>query len=240
MEERLQKVLAQAGISSRRKAENLIVDKRVKVNGIIVETLGYKVSTKDVIHVDDVLISRLEKKYFLLNKPDGYLCVTDDKLGRKNIFELFDKNDFDYQLHTVGRLDFHTTGLIIVTNDGDLTKKMTHKHAKILSHYQVRVSGIVLKQSIRDLRLGFKYLEKTIKPHVVSLMELDKKNKTTLIEIALNQGHVRAIKEVFKSLNHPVKKITRMTIDFLTTDQIAKGSYRSLKIHEIKKLQNLT
>lgn len=239
MEMRLQKALANSGVSSRRQAENLIVEGRVKVNGIVVNTLGTKVSNSDIIHVDDVLVTKNEKKYFLLNKPAGYICVTDDKLGRKTIFDLIDESDFDNQLHSIGRLDFHAQGLIIVTNDGNLTKVLTNKDKKINAVYQLRVSGIVLKSEVREMRKGFKYQKEFIKPLSVSIVELDKQYKTTLLEIIVNQGHGPALKSMLSEYNHQVKKLTRLTYDFLTTEGIKRGSYRNLKIHEVKRLQNL-
>ena len=150
---RLQKVLAEAGIASRRKSEELIIAGRVKVNGIITKELGLKVNPKkDEILVDDKPITKEIKVYYLLNKPAGVVTTVKDEKNRPTVLDLLKEEDKDMRIYPVGRLDFETQGLIILTNDGDLTYKLTHPKYGIEKEYLARINGIMIKNQLRDLR----------------------------------------------------------------------------------------
>lgn len=236
--ERLNKVLAQAGIASRRKADEIVLAGRVKVNGTIITELGYKVKKSDVVLVDDKPIVKALKKYFLLNKPTGCLSTTADDKKRRTVMDLLAYEDKEDRLYPIGRLDFDAAGAIILTNDGDLTKALTYNQRVLETEYLVRVKGIVIKEKIRQLRLGI-VIENDLKvvPIDVQLMELDKKNQSTLIRIILNEVKNKQVKSMMKAMGHEVKNITRIRYDFLTLEGVGRGSYRPLKIHEIKRLQ---
>lgn len=153
--ERLQKVIAYAGVASRRKAEQLIVEGKVKVNGVVVKELGTKVSNSDTIEVEGVKLEKEDKVYFLLYKPRAYIsAVTDDK-GRKTVTDIFKKH-VHQRIFPVGRLDYDTTGLLLLTNDGEFSNLMTHPKFKIDKTYIARVKGIPTKQGLMKLQSGIK------------------------------------------------------------------------------------
>ena len=235
--ERLQKVLAQANIASRRKSETIILEGRVKVNGVIVTELGFQVSANDDIEVDGKAIEKAEHLYFLLNKPTGYVSTTSDEKNRKTVIDLLEPEHQTVRLYPVGRLDFDTAGLLLITNDGDLTKRLTHPQHEIEKEYLVRVEGIVIRKKIVELRKGV-MIDKNYKavPKEVRLLELDKKNQSTLLSITLIEGKNKQVRKMIQSLGYEVKKLTRIRYDFLTLEGVERGTYRPLKIHEIKQL----
>ncbi|MFA6800490.1 MAG: pseudouridine synthase [Acholeplasmataceae bacterium] len=234
--ERLQKVLANANIASRRKSEEMILEGRVSVNGEIIKTLGYKVSKNDNIVVDGQSINQAQKVYYLMNKPTGCLSTAKDDKGRKTVIDFLDQEDKDKRVYPVGRLDFDSAGLILLTNDGDLTYRLTHPKYEVEKEYLVRVKGIVIRKEVVQLRKGLKIDQVLLKPKYVHLLELDKVNQSSLLAIVLTEGRNREIRRLFEALNHEVKNLTRVRYDFLTIDGVERGSYRELKIHEIKQL----
>ncbi len=235
--ERLQKVLAHANIASRRKSELIILDGRVKVNDIIVKELGFKVNKKDKIEVDGKPIEMAKHLYFLLNKPTGYVSTTSDNKSRKTVIDLLDIEHKDTRLYPVGRLDYDTAGLLILTNDGEFTKLMTHPKHQMEKEYLVRVEGIVIRKKVVELRKGVVINDDYLAiPKEVRLIELDKNHQSTLLSITLIEGKNKQVRKMMQALGYPVKKLTRIRYDFLTLDKIGRGTYRPLKIHEIKKL----
>jgi 23S rRNA pseudouridine2605 synthase len=235
--ERLQKVLAHSNIASRRKSEEFITSGRVKVNGVVVTELGFKVTSKDTIEVDGQLIERATYQYFLLNKPTGFVSTTSDEKGRKTVLDLLDFEHKSMRLYPVGRLDFDTAGILILTNDGDFTNKMTHPEHQIEKEYLVRAEGIIIRKNIIQLRKGVLIDEDYLSiPKEVRLIELDKEHKSTLLSITLTEGRNKQVRKMLDEIGHPVKKLTRIRYDFLTLEGVERGSYRPLKTHEIKKL----
>lgn len=234
--ERLSKVLAQAGVASRRKAEELIQSNRVKVNGQVVNVLGSKVTAKDVILVDDKPIQKEPLFYYLLNKPTGYLSTVADEHKRRNILDLFRTEDKKTRLYPISKLEYDTAGALIVTNDGELTKQLTQSQVEIESEYNIRVKGIVIKEKIRVLRRGILIDQKNVFPKDVQILELDKAHQSTLIRIIMRHADSKLVRRIFKTLGHEVKNMTRIRYDFLTLEGIERGSYRILKNHEVKKL----
>jgi 23S rRNA pseudouridine2605 synthase len=235
--ERLQKVLAQANIASRRKSEGYITSGRVKVNGIVITELGYKVDKKDKIEVDGKPIELAEHLYFLLNKPVGYVSTTSDEKNRPTVLDLLDPELRSTRLYPVGRLDFDTAGLLLLTNDGDFTNKMTHPEHEIEKEYLVRCEGIIIRKLIVQLREGVlidgDYMAI---PKSVRVMELNKGMQSTLLSIILTEGRNKEVRKMCDAIGHPVRKLTRIRYDVLTLEGVERGSYRPLKPHEIKKL----
>lgn len=237
---RLQKVLADAGIASRRKSEKLILDGRVKVNGKVVTELGFKVKDSDEVLFDNKLVTREKKVYYLLNKPTGYISTVSDEKGRKTVLDLLDPEEVQERVYPVGRLDFDSAGLILLTNDGDLTYKLTHPKHEVEKEYQVRVKGIVIRKTLKELRKGVIIDDNHLaKPKNAYIVELDKKYQTTLLRVTLTEGRNREVRKIFENLGHPVINLTRIRYAFLTTEGVGRGYYRKLKIHEIKKLKQL-
>jgi 23S rRNA pseudouridine2605 synthase len=235
--ERLQKILAQANIASRRKSEEIILEGRVKVNGVIVKELGFKVNRSDKIEVDGKPIELAEHLYFLLNKPTGFVSTTSDEKNRKTVLDLLTEEHRDIRLYPVGRLDFDTAGILLLTNDGEFTNLMTHPEHEIEKEYLARVEGIVIRKKIVQLRKGViidgDYMAI---PKEVRLIELNKEQQSTLISITLTEGRNKQVRKMMEAIGHPVKKLTRIRYDFLTLEGVERGAYRALKVHEVKKL----
>jgi 23S rRNA pseudouridine2605 synthase len=238
--ERLQKVLANANVASRRKSEVLISEGRVSVNGEIITTLGYKVNKNDVIKVNGNTIGETKKFYFLLNKPTGFLSTAKDEKGRRTVINLLLDEDKDKRVYPVGRLDYDTAGILLLTNDGDLTYRLTHPKYEVEKEYLVRVKGIVIRKDVVQLRKGLKIDGVFMKPKFIQLLELDKKNQSTLLVVVLTEGRNREIRKLFESINHEVKNLTRTRYDFLTLEGVERGRYRALKVHEVRQLYGHT
>lgn len=234
--ERLSKVIAQAGFASRRKAENLITEGKVKVNGEVINVLGYKVSPKDIITVEGKPLVKEPLVYYLLNKPTGYLSTTTDIHKRRNILDLILKEDQNVRLFPIHKLEYDTAGLLLVTNDGELTKKLTSQSESILKEYVIRTKGIMIRERIREIKRGVKVGNKIIKPVDIAIVELDKAHQSTLVKMIITNESAKELKAMFKQLGHEVKNMTRIRFDSLTLEGVNRGSYRKLKAHEVKYL----
>ena len=235
--ERLQKIIANSGFCSRRKAEELINKGVVKVNGKTVTTLGEKASMEDNITIDGVAINKREDKvYFLLNKPRGIISSSNDEHGRKTVVDLVNSKE---RIYPVGRLDYDTTGLILLTNDGELANKLMHPSNNVVKTYVAKVEGILEKEDIIKLKKGI-YID----DRKVNIVDFKIKNKdviknNTLISISIIEGRNHIVKKIFESLHHQVIKLSRVGYDFLTLDGLKSGEYRELSIKEVKKLYSI-
>lgn len=233
--ERLQKVIANAGYVSRRKAEELISKGKVKVNGKIVRELGTKVTPTDIIEVDDTVISQkdVKKEYYLLNKPRGVVTTTSDDKGRKTVVDLIETSA---RIYPVGRLDYDTTGALILTNDGELANLLMHPKNNIQKLYVAKVKGLVGKDVINKLTNGV-YIDgiKTSKAKA-RIKKYDKKTDTSIVELVIHEGRNHQVKNMFKVLGYEVLKLKRESIAFLDIKNLKSGEYRSLTIKEVKKL----
>ncbi len=234
--ERLQKRIASSGYTSRRKAEELIKEGRVKVNGKTVTELGYKVESKDEIHIDEVLLEKENKVYFLLNKPREVVCTTEDDKHRKIITSLIDT---DLRVFPVGRLDYDTTGLIILTNDGEFANLMTSPKNKIEKVYIAKINGKLLPNEMMALKKGVIIDGKKTRKSRVKIKKYDKKTDTSIIEIGITEGRNHQVKRMFNEVGHKVLKLKRERIAFLTLDGLASKEYRVLTPKEVKQLYNL-
>lgn len=235
--ERLQKYLAECGVSSRRKAEELITSGAVMVNDVIVTELGTKVSANDVVKVNNVIVDKEEHVYYVLNKPVGYITSVKDEKNRPTILDLFEENDKKYRIYPVGRLDYDTAGVLLVTNDGAFSNKLTKANYEVEKEYVARVEGLVTKLEVLDLKRGVTlktgYKTKPCKAKVVSS---DKRNNTTLLNIIIHEGKNHQVRLMCDAIGHPVKKLTRVRVGNITLEGIPKGCYRRLKIHEVKEI----
>ncbi len=235
--ERLQKVIANYGYTSRRKAEELIRQGLVKVNGKVVRKLGTKVSLNDIISVDDNIINKdINYEYYLLNKPRGVISSVSDKENRKTVVDLIKT---DARIYPVGRLDYNTTGLLILTNDGNFANHLMHPSNEIIKTYVAKLEGCITKEDINTLKKGIVIDNRKviIKNFKVKVRNLEK--KTTLVEVSIVEGRNHIIKKVFEKMNLPVLKLSRVGYGFLTIANLRSGEYRKLQIKEVKKFYSL-
>lgn len=233
--ERLQKVMAHAGIASRRKAEQLILEGRVKVNGETVRELGRKVSPEDFIEVDGKPIREEKKVYILLNKPVGYISTVDDPRGRRTVLDLV--ADVKERVYPLGRLDYDTSGLLILTNDGELTYKLTHPSFEVKKTYLVEVEGKPGKELAR-LEKGVMLSDGMTAPAAVAEVKTGKNSTSFLLTI--HEGRNRQVRRMCEAIGYPVKSLKRIKFAFLELGDLPEGRYRYLTEKEIKMLQSLT
>ncbi|MFP7699611.1 pseudouridine synthase [Candidatus Phytoplasma pyri] len=238
--ERLQKILSYSNVASRRKSETLILEKRVKVNGKVITKLGTKVSKKDIISVDDQIIKNSHNCYYLINKPNGFVSTVKDEKNRPTVIDLI-KDTEKNRIYPVGRLDFNTTGLLLITNDGQLTKKLTHPSSLIEKEYHVKInyclSNLELKNIQKGVVINKNYLSIPKKIKIFKKKKIPK--PSTWLQIIITEGKNHQIRKMIEKLGFHILKLVRYRYAFLTIKGIKKGQYRSLKIHEIKKLKIL-
>ncbi len=233
--ERLQKYLSSCGIASRRKSEELILAGKVKVNGKVVTELGTKVSEKDEVEVENMEVYRKEKEYYLLYKPEKTICSVSDEKGRTTIVDLIET---DEKIFPVGRLDYDTTGLILLTNDGELTNKLTHPKGFVEKTYIAKVSGIVTGKEIHELEEGIELEGVKTKKARAKLKKIDKKNNKSYVELTITEGRNHQVKNMFAALGHKVLKLKRISYAFFNLEGMKIGEYRRLTTKEVKQLYN--
>ncbi|HHW68870.1 MAG TPA: rRNA pseudouridine synthase [Tenericutes bacterium] len=229
--DRLQKVIANYGYCSRRKAEEFILNGKVKVNGEIIRTLGTKVGSKDIIEVEGNILEKDEKIYILLNKPRGVVTTTSDDKKRKTVIDIV---NVDKRIYPVGRLDYDTTGLLILTNDGELTNLLLHPKNKVEKLYVAKIEGIIKPENIMKLKKGILLDGLKTSPAKVKLKKIDKKNKTSIIELVIHEGKNHQVKRMFEAVGHKVLKLKRERIAFLDLKGLNSGEYRYLSPKEVK------
>jgi len=232
--ERLQKIIALKGYCSRRRAEELIQKGKVKVNGELITTMGYKASVNDFIEVEGNPLDDVEDKvYFLLNKPRGVVTTSSDEKGRKTVVDLIDTKK---RIYPVGRLDYDTTGLIILTNDGELTNYLIHPKNKIEKVYVAKIKGIISKVELGRLCRGVIIDGYKTSKAKAKILKIDKKKNTSVVELIIHEGKNHQVKKMFEAIGYEVLKLKRESISFLTLDGVKPGEYRQLSIKEVKKL----
>ena len=234
--ERIQKVIANSGYTSRRKAEELLLKGKVKVNGIVVRELGTMVDASDTIEVEGHVLKKDEKVYFLLNKPRGIVTTTSDDKNRKTVVDLI---DVPTRIYPVGRLDYDTTGVLILTNDGILTNGLTHPSSNIDKVYIAKVKGIVNSEDLRKLSNGVLIDGKKTSKAKAKLKKLDKKKETSIVELTIHEGRNHQVKKMFEAIGYEVLKLKREKFAFLDVKDLKPGEYRNLSIKEVKKLYSL-
>ncbi len=235
--ERLQKVIANSGYTSRRKAEELILKGCVEVNGKVVQELGTKVNYSDSITINGNAINQdLIKEYYILNKPRGYISSVSDDKNRNTIVSLINT---DSRIYPIGRLDYDTTGLILLTNDGELTNILSHPSNNIEKTYIAKIEGILAKEDIDALKRGVIIEDRRCKPVRFKVRKKDIVKNTSLIEITIVEGRNHIVKKLFHELHHEVIKLKRESYAFLNLENLKSGEYRELSIKEVKKLYSL-
>jgi len=236
--ERLQKVIAASGVTSRRKAEVLITEGRVKVNGKVVKELGTKVSSADKIEVEGVPIQKEAHVYLVMNKPKGCVTTVSDEHDRKTVMD-FIGTEIKERVYPVGRLDYDTSGVLLFTNDGDFANKMMHPRAHIPKTYLARVRGIATKNALKPLAKGLQVEDYVTQPANFHIVSTDKENNSTLVELTIYEGRYHQVKKMFEAVGYPVKKLRRDRVGIVDTNGVALGKYRHLSKHEVKALLQL-
>ena len=235
--ERLQKYLAHAGVASRRTCEELIAAGKVKVNGEIIREMGIKIdSDKDKIEVQGKTIEvKEEKVYIMLNKPPGYVTTLRDPQGRPKVVDLL--KDVGKRIYPVGRLDFETEGLLLLTNDGEITYAMTHPKHEIGKRYIALVHGVPDRDKIKRFQKGLRLADGLTAPAKVKFLK--KQGSSALLEITIYEGRNRQVRRMCETIGHPVQQLKREAMGFLTLENLETGKYRYLTKTEIKKLHDL-
>ncbi|MDO4369141.1 MAG: pseudouridine synthase [bacterium] len=234
--ERLQKRIANLGYTSRRKAEELITSARVRVNDDVITELGFKVKSSDKIYVDDVLLVNSGKVYYLLNKPRGVICTTSDDKNRKTVTSLIDT---DTRIFPIGRLDYDTTGAIILTNDGELSNILTNSSNEVKKRYIAKVKGIIMPYQIKRMKDGLTVDGIRYKKCQVKVKRYDKKTDTSIVEVIITEGRNHQVKKMFESIGSHVLKLKRENFAFLDVSSLKSGDYRVLTPKEVKQLYSL-
>ena len=234
--ERLQKVISASGFCSRRKAEEYIRNGQVKVNKKIVTELGVKVSYEDEIEVlGNIIKVKEDKEYYLLYKPAKTISSVKDEKGRLTVVDLIPTKA---RIYPIGRLDYDTTGLLLLTNDGELTNLLSHPKNEILKIYTAKVKGLITPQEFMAIKKGIVIDKRVVKVSYLKIKKNEEAN-TTSVKIGIVEGRNHIVKKVLASINHPVLKLKRDSYAFLDLEGLKVGEYRSLSIKEVKKLYAL-
>jgi 23S rRNA pseudouridine2605 synthase len=233
--ERLQKVIANSGYCSRRKAEELISKGKVFVNGQLVNELGVKASPKDTIEIEGQILGKEDKEYILLYKPRGVVTTTSDDKHRKTVIDLIET---DKRIYPVGRLDYDTTGLLLLTNDGDFANMLMHPRNKIDKVYIAKVKGMIDGKTIKQLADGVMIGNVKTSKAKVKLRKQDKKKELSIVELTIHEGKNHQVKKMFEAVGCEVVKLKRERVSFLNLKGLNAGDYRYLNPKEVKKLYN--
>lgn len=232
---RINKYIAQAGIASRRKADELIANGNVKINGAVMKEPGYDVQDDDRVEVNGRLLSGPKKmEYVLINKPLGMVTTVEDDKDRLTVMECV--KDIDARLFPVGRLDYNTSGALIMTNDGDLAYHISHPKHEVYKTYRARVAGILSKEKVAQLRKGV-----DIGGFVTSRARVNiiKGNAhSTIVEISIHEGKNRQVRKMFAAVGNPVQELERIAIGEIRLGHLKQGHYRKLTREEVEYLRN--
>jgi len=234
MEQRIQKILAQMGVASRRKAEELIAEGRVTVNGRTAE-IGMKAdSARDHVKVDGKLLTRPEPKvYLIFNKPKGVVTSLSDPEGRPTVKDFLQR--VKYRVFPVGRLDYDTEGLLLITNDGDFAQAVLHPSKKIYKTYLAKVKGIIDNDALEKLRAGVRLQEGQTAPSKVRRIPHRSENNSW-IEISLHEGRNRQVRRMLEKVGYPVAKLKRVSINGVKLRNLKPGEFRPLEPDEMESL----
>ena len=235
--ERLQKVIANLGYCSRRHAEELIISNKVKVNGNVVNELGSKVKKGDTIEVEgNILDNNKNYEYYLFNKPREVISAASDYKGRKTVVDFIAT---ETRIYPIGRLDYDTTGIILLTNDGELANLLMHPSSKIDKQYVARVNGIVTGSDVMKLRNGIVIDGRKTSKAKVKLKSVDKKMNKSIVEITIHEGRNQQVRKMFEALGHDVVKLKREKYANLDLSNVKVGEYRKLSFKEVTTLYSL-
>ena len=232
---RLQKYLAHAGVASRRASEELIKQGRVSVNGVVVTDMGSSVGEDDIVAFDSKVISSMvdsEKIYIILNKPVGYVSTAKDQFGRPTVVDLV--RDIKSRLYPVGRLDYDTSGLIILTNDGEFTYRLTHPKHEIEKTYVAEVYGIPGEDEIQRFEKGLKIEDYITSPAKLSIVKI--KGNNALLQVTIHEGKNRQVRKMCEAIGHKVLSLKRISIGPIALKDLPEGKWRRLTKEEIESL----
>lgn len=232
--ERLNKFIASTGYCSRRKADELIKQGKVKVNGKVVKELGIKINPdKDEVEVEGKILKKpKEKLYYKLYKPVGYLtALGKDKFGRKTLTDLFEEIGFKKKVFPVGRLDYNSEGLLILTNDGEFANKLMHPKNKVPKTYVVEVLGRVNAKTFNKMKKGIKLEDTFLKPDDIKILK--KTKSTTIFEITIHSGQKRVLRRFFKKFGFPVKRLKRIAIGNIKLGNLKEKQIQKITPHQI-------
>jgi len=233
---RLNRYIAQAGVSSRRKADELTANGNVKVNGLAIKELGYDVKDGDIIEVNGIVVKPVETKVcIMLNKPKGYITSLKDEKGRPVVTDLI--TDIEERLFPIGRLDYDTSGMLLLTNDGSLADKLMHPAHKVAKTYRARVFGIVSKDRLARLRGGVDIGSLVTQPAEVEVIK--QSDRYAIVEIKIREGKNRQIRKMFAAVGNKVLELERTAIGELYMGRLLEGHYRKLNKAELEYLKEL-
>jgi len=235
--ERIQKVIAASGVASRRKAEVMIDEGRVKVNGKVLCEQGYKVKKGDIIEVDGRTIEKENKVYFVMNKPKKSMCTSDDEFDRTTVISLIDTKE---RIFSVGRLDYDTSGVLILTNDGEFANMLIHPRYHIAKTYNLTINGILTPPQLMELKKGIVLDDgKKTLPAKYKVSEKDYKKNQMSLDLTIYEGRNRQVKRMMEYFGYRVTRLHRKQLGFLKVDNLKQGEYRKLKPYEVKQLRLL-
>ena len=233
---RLNKYIAEAGTASRRKADELILNGNVKINGVSMKEPWYDVTDGDVVEVNGITIRPPGAKiYIMLNKPKGYITSVKDEQDRPVVTELI--TDIEERLFPIGRLDYNTSGLLILTNDGDIANKLMHPKHKVVKTYRARVSGIISNERLARLRKGVDiggFITSKAEAEVIKQSE-----RFAIVEIKIQEGRNRQVRKMFAAVGNKVLELERVAVGELYIGHLKEGHYRKLNKNEIEYLKKL-
>ena len=234
---RLQKYMANAGVCSRRKAEEIIAEGRVSVNGKVVTEMGITVSNEDGVIVDGKEIKLVEKyTYIMLNKPKGYITTAKDQFGRDSVLDLL--KGVDARVYPVGRLDRNTTGLLLLTDDGDLTQKLTHPSNEIEKTYKAKVEGVITYDKVEQLKDGV-VIDGGFKTSKAKVKITEKDKFATVLEITIHEGKNRQVRKMCEAVGHTVIYLERISEGNLKLGDLKRGEWRHLTDFEVDELKKI-
>lgn len=234
--ERLQKIIAQSGITSRRKAEIMIAEGKVKVNHKTVIELGTKVSKDDLVEVDGVPLDKEEPVYYILYKPREVISSVSDDKGRKVAIDYLP--GVTKRIFPIGRLDYHTSGLLLLTNDGEFAHLLMHPKHEVKKVYVAKIEGIPSKMELGQLIKGVKADHDILKAVRYNVLSVDNNKKTMILEIVLVEGRNRHIRRMMEQLGYPIMKLSREKYGPITLNGLQSGDFRALTPHEVKQLRS--
>ena len=235
--ERLQKRIANSGYTSRRKAETLIVEGKVKVNGTVTDELGTKVKPSDVIEVEGIKLEQEDKLYILFYKPSQVITSVSDDKGRTVVTDYF--KELDTRIYPVGRLDYDTSGLLLLTNDGEFTNLMTHPRYKIQKKYVAKLKGYLMREEVKALEKGIMLEDGLTQPAIVKVKNQDKEKNTTLVEITIAEGRNRQVRRMFEHFGNTISKLQRIEFGPLNLKGLNAGEGRVMTPHEVKTIRHM-
>ena len=236
---RINKYIASCGIASRRKAEEIILAKRVKVNGKTVEELSFNIDEdNDIVEIDGQRIGLNEESvYIVLNKPEGYITTVKDQFDRPSVLDLV--SDIKERVYPIGRLDYETSGLLILTNDGDLTYKLTHPKHEVDKTYMAIVKGIPTKEELKNFEEGLYIEDYKTAPAKIKIVKKDEEKNYAICQIKIHEGRNRQVRKMCRAINHPVMRLRRVAMGKITLKDTEVGKYRHLSKEEVEYLKTI-